>query len=159
LFLICVIAGASAIQVFDSWAGELAPSEFFTFAFPYLEMIVNQVKGGFPHIPCIVFAKGAHYALEELGKSKYDVIGLDWTIDPKIAREKCPGKVLQGNLDPCVLYGEDEVIEKKVEEMISGFFANGKNRYVCNLGHGLHPTHTPEKVGKFIEAVKKYSSK
>lgn len=52
----------------------------------------------------VVFAKGAHYALEELAAMPYDVIGLDWTMDVGAARARCGGKVLQGNMDPCALY-------------------------------------------------------
>ena len=52
----------------------------------------------------VVFAKGAHYALEDLAGTSYDVIGLDWTMDVAAARARCGGKVLQGNLDPCALY-------------------------------------------------------
>ena len=85
----------------------------------------------------IVFAKGAWYALETLCKTDYGVIGLDWLHDPadafKIAQSH--GKVLQGNADPGVLYGEQSAISRTVESMANGF-GQGKQGWIANLGHG-----------------------
>lgn len=84
-----------------------------------------------------VFAKGAWYALEDLCKTSYNTIGLDWLHDPadayKIARKY--GKVLQGNADPGVLYGGREAITAVVQEMVTGF-GGGKQGWIANLGHG-----------------------
>lgn len=75
-------------------------------------------KEGLPIVPMTVFAKGGHYALESLGKSGYETVGLDWTIDPALARVKVGDNVtLQGNLDPCALYAPKEEIDKIVKEM------------------------------------------
>lgn len=137
-----VQAGAQMIQVFDSWAGELSPSSFKTFALPYLTYICDNLPGriqelGLERVPMTVFAKGAWYALEELCETNYDVIGLDWLHDPaeayKVARSK--GKTVQGNADPGVLYGGKEAISAVVKEMAAGF-GGGKQGWIANLGHG-----------------------
>jgi uroporphyrinogen decarboxylase len=131
------------IQVFDSWAGELSPSSFKTFALPYLNYIADNLPArlqskGLEPVPMTVFAKGAWYALPDLCETKYHTIGLDWLHDPaeayKIARAK--GKVLQGNADPGVLYGKHESITKVVENMVAGF-GGGKQGWIANLGHGM----------------------
>jgi len=150
-------AGAQLLQVFDSWAGELSPEAFDIFCLPYLKEIGEKLKESCPHVPLIVFAKGSNYALEKLSKLSYDVVGIDWTIEPKDARAKVGSHVsLQGNLDPCVLYADENVIRIEVEKMIRSC---GTQNYIANLGHGLHPEHNPEHVGWFINAVHEISEK
>jgi len=108
-------AGAQLLQVFDSWAGYLAPDTFRTFGLPYISQIATRVKAAIPGVPMTVFAKGAHYALGDLGKTDFDTVSLDWTQDPAEARVAVGnGKTLQGNLDPCALYGTPEMIAEKV---------------------------------------------
>ncbi|EGG18261.1 uroporphyrinogen decarboxylase [Cavenderia fasciculata] len=149
-------AGAQAIQVFDSWAGELSPHLFYEFAQPYLLEIAEKVRAKHPNIPLILFAKGANHALESLAaNSVYDVLGIDWTIDPTQARlitEKYK-KTLQGNLDPAVLYCPKEIVDEQVEKMIQGF---GIQRYIANLGHGMQPQHNPDSANNFINSIHKF---
>ena len=150
-----VNAGAQLLQVFDSWAGLLGPQTFRTFGLPYLKQIAERVKAECPDTPLVVFAKGAHYALEALAETDYDVIGLDWSMDPKAARLVVSERAtLQGNLDPCMLYGDEESIRRNVQDMLAGF---GPHRHIANLGHGMHPTHEPEKAGMFVDAVHEIS--
>ncbi|XP_040264130.1 uroporphyrinogen decarboxylase [Bufo bufo] len=157
-----VAAGAQALQVFESHAGCLGPRQFADFSLPYLREISRRVKQklkaeGLEQVPMIVFAKDAHYALEDLSQSGYEVVGLDWTIRPQEAREKMGKRVtLQGNLDPCALYASKENIEEMVKNMLEAFGCRG---YIANLGHGLYPDMDPEHVGAFISAVHKYSDK
>jgi len=124
---------------------------------PYLCEIAEKLKAKHPAIPLIVYPKGAHYAISKLAeKSKYDVVGLDWTLDPATVRQQVKGNVaLQGNLDPCVLYAPKEVIREEVGKMLRGFGTQG---LVANLGHGLHPAHDPEHVAAFIDAVHEISA-
>jgi len=150
-------AGAQVLMLFDSWAGVLSPACFTEFCFPYLKQIADQLKQRIPSsIPLICFAKGANSGLEELSiNTKYDVLGLDWTISPQEARRLTGGRVaLQGNLDPCVLYAEAETIQDEVKKMIKEFGTQG---YIANLGHGLQPTMKPENVGVFVSAVQQYT--
>ncbi|KAM9789930.1 uroporphyrinogen decarboxylase [Neosynchiropus ocellatus] len=154
-----VAAGAQALQVFDSHAGILGPAEFKEFSLPYLRDIARRVKDKLKEdqqdVPLIVFAKDAHYALEDLSQSYYEVIGLDWTIDPRSARERTGGKVsLQGNMDPCALYAPKERISDIVKKMLEDFGTRG---HIANLGHGLYPDMDPENVGAFVEAVHQHS--
>ncbi|KAJ3105929.1 hypothetical protein HDU97_007275 [Phlyctochytrium planicorne] len=150
-----VKAGAQLLQVFDSWAGELSPSDFEAFSLPYLKDIARRVSSELKklnyHVPLVVFARGAHYALESLGKSEYDIISIDWTMDPKKARELANGKVLQGNADPSTLYGPEKHIRSIVKKMIEDF--GPKSKYIGNLGHGMYPDHDPERLKIYLEAV------
>lgn len=150
-----VRAGAQVLQVFDSWAGILTPNAFQEMSLPYLRQIADQVKQRCPDVPLIVFAKGAHYALEVLADTRYDVISVDWTISPQQAHRRVNGRTaLQGNLDPCILYASPAVIRREVREMIEAF---GHRAYIANLGHGMHPDHDPEHVRAFVQAVHEYS--
>ena len=150
-------AGAQLVQVFDSWAGLLSPEAFEVFCLPYLRHIATGVAAAHPEVPKIVFAKGAHYALEALGQSGYEVVGLDWTMDPRRARQQVgTGIALQGNLDPCVLYAEPATIRSEVQHMLDAF---GPIGHIANLGHGMHPTHDPEHARAFIEAVQEGSAR
>jgi len=151
-----VRAGAQILQLFESNAEYLEPDMFNKFALPYLVQINNKVKEGLHNenlevVPMIVFAKGGHFALTELSKSGYEVVGLDWTVRPEEAREKVGVEVtLQGNFDPCALYAKPEEIKKKVEGMVAQF---GKKRWIANLGHGIYPDMDPDHLKAFIDAV------
>jgi uroporphyrinogen decarboxylase len=157
-----VKAGAQMLQVFESNAGFLGPKQFKQFSLPYLTKISNAVKQALseqniPTVPMIVFAKDAHYAIEDLSdqQSNYDVISLDWTINPIKARSLAGQSItLQGNLDPCALYSDLEDIDDMVREMINDF---GTNRYIANLGHGIYPDVKPENMNTFVNAVHKHS--
>ncbi|KNC87164.1 uroporphyrinogen decarboxylase [Sphaeroforma arctica JP610] len=159
-----VRAGANILQVFESWAGELTPVHFAKYSLPLLSHIASSVKTklaaeGLTVVPMTVFAKGAHYALEDLAESPYDVIGLDWTMDPKEAIRRTGGKkTLQGNMDPCALYGSTETIAEVASDMVARF-GGGKGRYIANMGHGMNPDHQPDHLGAFIAAVQGSSSK
>nr|CAG8523311.1 5203_t:CDS:10 [Entrophospora candida] len=152
-------AGAQMVQIFESWGGELSPNDFNSFSLPYLTQISNKVKSqlkteGLVPVPMIIFCKGSWYALESLSEIGYDVISLDWTIDPIYAKEITKGKVtLQGNMDPNVLYGDVEAIKSTVEKMLKKFGTNHK--YIVNLGHGILPTVDPESTKIFLETVHK----
>lgn len=152
-----VVAGAQMLQVFESWAGEIGPTEFKEFSLPYLRRIATALParlkelGVTERIPITVFAKGAWYALDWLCESGYDAVSLDWLWDPAEAVKISNGRVtLQGNLDPGVIYGSKEAITRKVEEMIKGF-GGGKQQYIVNLGHGTQPFFDVEKVKFFLE--------
>jgi uroporphyrinogen decarboxylase len=141
--------GADLVQVFDSWAGILSPLQYSQFATPY----ISQICSAIPEVPVTVFAKGAYFAREEIGKLECEVIGLDWNMDIVATRELIPNKTLQGNLDPCVLYGSFSEIEKTTKEMLSQF---GRQKYIANLGHGVYPDMKPENVKCFIDTVKSW---
>jgi uroporphyrinogen decarboxylase len=142
-------AGADIIQLFDSWAGILSPDQYKTFSLPYISRICEAVKG----VPKIVFAKGAFFARAELNSISCDVVGLDWNMDIAESRKLVPDKVLQGNLDPCALYGTLEDVKRETRKMLAAF---GPSAHIANLGHGLYPDTEVDKVKCFIETVKTY---
>lgn len=135
--------------MFDSWAGELSPSTFKRFSEPYLAYISKHLpirlkELGLDPVPMIVFPKGANQSLDSICDLGYNVVGLDWLINPADA-VKIKGNrpvVFQGNADPGVLYGTDASISQTVEEMVKGF-GGGKGGWIGNLGHGKPKTTTP----------------
>ncbi|KAI9101195.1 Uroporphyrinogen decarboxylase [Phlyctochytrium arcticum] len=159
-----VKAGAQLLQVFDSWAGELSPDHFNTFSLAYLKQIPGRVRAALREIdpklaqvPIVVFARGAHYALESLTDIGYDVISLDWTMDPSVSRKRVDSNVsLQGNADPSLLYAPPATIKKAVAEMLEKF--GTKERYIANLGHGMYPDHDPEHLRAYLEAIVGYKA-
>jgi len=151
-----VRAGAQLLQVFESNAEYLGLREFTDFALPFLLEINRRVKTklrseSLDVVPMTVFAKGGHYALRELGESGYDVVGLDWTIDPVKARQLVgPNVTLQGNLDPCCLYADAQHLDLTVKNMAQQF---GRDRWIANLGHGIYPDMEPASVDTFVKSV------
>lgn len=143
-------AGADLLQIFDSWAGVLSPVQYKEFSLKYISAICNAIK----EVPVIVFAKGAFFAREEMGKLNCDVIGLDWNMDISESRKLVGSKkTLQGNMDPCLLYADYESIKKETENMLKSF---GPSHHIANLGHGLYPDIEKEKVKFFVDTVKSF---
>lgn len=152
-----ICSGAQALQVFESHAGQLNPADFDEFLLPYITRIALFLKekaaqNPLLDVPLIIFAKGAHYALEKLADTPYDVIGLDWTADIQRAKSIAfpKNKTLQGNLDPALLFAPPALLKSRIEQMRSEF---GDFRYICNLGHGIEPTTDPEAVELFINTI------
>ena len=150
--------GADAVQVFDSWGGALSPHLYETFSLKYLKKIVAGIKQKHPQIPVILFSKGVQHNLTKMAETGADCLGVDWTTDLSLARKLTANKVaLQGNLDPCVLYADDAVIEKETQRVLQSFGEG--NGHVFNLGHGMHPDMQPEKLAVLINAVRKFSAR
>jgi len=158
-----ISAGAQLVQLFESHCACLTPDLFNRFSFPYLCQIAKGVreelsKRQIPSVPLIVFAKDAHYGLQDLATSGlFDVISLDWTIPSSsidLLRNENSTLTLQGNLDPCALYSSKENLEKFVREMLQML---GTKRYIANLGHGIYPDMSVENVKWFIDAVHEIS--
>ncbi len=152
-----VRAGVDLVQLFDSWAGILSPMQYRLFSLPYLTQICDALgselhDGVVSHapVPVTVFAKGAFFARHEIGQLACSVVGLDWNMDPSESRTLIPNKVLQGNLDPCVLYADFAQIRAEVKQMLDAF---GRQHYIANLGHGIYPDTNPDKARCFVEAV------
>jgi uroporphyrinogen decarboxylase len=149
-------AGAQVLQLFDSWAGALAPAEFRQFALPYLARTAAIARTA--GVPLIVFAPGAGWALEEIAQATLaDVIGVDWQVDAGEARQRMAGYgiALQGNLDPCCLYAPPDVIRHRTRRMLESF---GGHAHIANLGHGILPDIPVENARAFIDAVREWRS-
>lgn len=145
-------AGADVVQVFDSWGGLLSPKDFEEFSLQYIRQIIKALKN---ECLTIIFAKGAWFALESMSSTGADALGIDWCIQPALARSFA-GKntTLQGNFDPARLLGPIGSIKKSVHEMIDAF---GTQRYIANLGHGILPNVPVDHARAFVDAVKEYS--
>ena len=139
--------GIHLFQLFDSWAGVLNAGLYERYILPHVERILSVIQ---PQIPTTFFAKGAHYALPLMKNLSANVIGLDWTMDPVQTRKLLPGKTLQGNLDPALLYGSDQEIIKSTHAMMEKF---GNEPYIGNLGHGVYPDIDPKKLKLYIETI------
>jgi uroporphyrinogen decarboxylase len=143
-------AGADVIQLFDSWAGILSPEQYNEFALPYITKICDAIED----TPKIVFAKGAFFARAKMNTISCDVVGLDWNMEISESRRLLPDKVLQGNMDPCALYGSFDDIRRETKSMLNAF---GPAKHIANLGHGLYPDTEVDKVRCFIDTVKEHS--
>lgn len=147
-----VQAGADLVQLFDSWAGILSPEQYETFSMPYIRQICEAIN----EVPFTVFAKGAFFARESMSKLPCETIGLDWNMDIAESRKLIPNKTLQGNLDPCALYGSPAQVAEATKKMLDAF---GPQRHIANLGHGVYPDINPDRVRVFVDTVKEYSVK
>ena len=146
-------AGADLVQIFDSWAGILPPNQYQEFALSYIAQICDAIT----EVPVTIFAKGAFFALEDMKNLNCNTIGLDWNMNVEQAIATFGNtKTLQGNFDPCALYGSFDDVKKKTIEMLKRFEGA---RHIANLGHGVYPDTDPEKVKCFIQTVKEYSAK
>lgn len=145
-----IAAGADMVQLFDSWAGFPTPGQYSIFSVPYLKQICDAIS----EVPVTIFAKGAWFALNELAQLNCRTIGLDWNTDIRTGRKIIGAeKTLQGNLDPCALYGDFNLIRQETLKLLESF---DKGRHITNLGHGVYPDTDPEKVKCFVETVKEY---
>ncbi len=149
-------AGANAIQIFDTWGGILSQNNFEEFSLRYISKVISKVKR--KEEPVIVFSKGVHFKLEEIASAGADVIGLDWTMDLGDIRKKIGGRVaLQGNLDPTVLYANEDKIRNEVKKILQSY-GEGSG-HVFNLGHGILPDVDPENAKSLVNIVKEESKK
>jgi uroporphyrinogen decarboxylase len=146
-------AGATAVQIFDSWAGTLSPQDYEEFVLPHSRRVFQGLS---PDIPTIHFATAASGILGQMKAAGGAIIGIDWRIDLDEAWQRLGYEVgIQGNLDPAVLLGPSERIEKKVEEILHA--AAGRPGHIFNLGHGVLPQTPEENVITMVEAVHRLS--
>jgi len=164
-------AGAQAVMIFDSWGGVLADGAFQEFSLAYTAKVLALLKKEHngATIPRLVFTKGGGLWLEEMGQLDCEVLGLDWTMNLGRARQMVggavggPGKVLQGNIDPNVLFAPPAHIQKEVIRVLDSFGKphTDKNTtgptHIFNLGHGISQFTPPEHVSALVEAVHTHS--
>ena len=155
-----ILAGAQAVQIFDSWGGALSAAAYQEFSLAYMQKIVSGLirEHEGRRVPVILFTKGGGQWLESMAESGAEALGLDWTCDIAGARARVGDKVaLQGNMDPSVLYATPEAIRTEVGRILEGF---GKGSgHVFNLGHGITPEVDPANAGAFFAAVHELSAK
>ena len=150
-------AGAQAVMLFDSWGGALADGAYQEFSLRYMRDIVGRLqpnKDG-ERVPCIVFTKGGGQWLDQIADIGADAVGLDWTVDLRAARRLAGDRVaLQGNLDPVILFSNEQQIRQEVQKVLTAFGAPAVGHgHVFNLGHGISQFTPPEAVAVLVDAV------
>lgn len=145
-------AGAQVVQLFDSWAGQLTPQDYETFALPYQQRVVQQVKQTHPDTPLILYISGSAGVLERMGQSGVDIVSVDWTVDMAEARQRLGSHIgVQGNIDPCALFGSKAFIRDRILDTIR---KAGNRGHILNLGHGILPGTPEENAAFFFETAK-----
>ncbi|MBD2259616.1 uroporphyrinogen decarboxylase [Pseudanabaena sp. FACHB-2040] len=144
--------GAQVVQMFDSWAGQLSPMDYRTFALPYQQRVVQQVKATHPDTPMILYISGSAGVLELMGESGVDIVSVDWTVDMADARRRLgPDIGVQGNVDPAALFGAKPFIRDRILDTIR---KAGNRGHILNLGHGILPGTPEDNAAYFFETAK-----
>jgi len=147
-------AGASAIQIFDSWVGALNVEDYRTFIKPVMTRIFSELRK--ENVPLIMFGVGASHLALEWNDLPLDIVGLDWRLPIRDARSKGVNKAVQGNLDPAVLLAPWEVLEERVKNILDqGMEVPG---YIFNLGHGVFPQVNPDVLKRLTAFIHEYSA-
>lgn len=147
-------AGAKAIQVFDSWVGALNVADYRYFIKPVMNRIFSALKE--EDVPMIIHGVGASHLALEWNDLPVDVVGLDWRLPIREARNLGVTKTIQGNLDPAFLVAPWEVIEERAKEILDQGME--KDGYIFNLGHGVFPEVNPETLKRLTAFIHDYSA-
>jgi uroporphyrinogen decarboxylase len=143
-------AGAQALQLFDSWCGELSPTDYEHHVLPYTRRTAEIARAA--GVPLILFGVGTGSLLELMATTGVDVIGLDWRVDLRQARRRIgPAIAVQGNLDPVALLASWEALRERAQEVLD--CAGGVPGHVFNLGHGVLPETPVDQVNRLVDYV------
>ncbi|HEX6922369.1 MAG TPA: uroporphyrinogen decarboxylase [Bacillales bacterium] len=151
-----IAAGASAVQIFDSWVGALNREDYRTYIAPVMRRILGELKKE-SDVPVIYFGVGAGHLLEEWDALDTDVIGLDWRTSIKDARKRGVEKPVQGNLDPSMLLAPWDLIKPKVKEILDE--GTTQPGFIFNLGHGVFPQVEADTLKRLTDFVHEYSER
>ncbi len=145
-------SGAQVVQMFDSWAGQLSPIDYDTFAAPYQRKVIELVKSTHPETPMILYISGSAGVLERMAQTGVDIVSLDWTVDMADGCNRLPKNVgIQGNVDPGILFGSPDAIRDRILDTVRK--AQGR-KHILNLGHGILPGTPEENAKVFFETGK-----
>jgi uroporphyrinogen decarboxylase len=149
-------AGVSAVQLFDSWVGAVAPQDYRTYVLPHTSRIFEGLAD--LGVPRIHFGVGTGELLGLMGEAGADVVGVDWRVPlDEAALRVGAGKALQGNLDPAILLAPWEVVEERARDILErGRVAEG---HVFNLGHGVLPSTDPGQLARLTDLVHEVSAR
>ncbi len=151
-----VDAGADVIQIFDSWAGALAPADYREFVLPVTRGLVREVQA--MGVPVIYFGVDTATLLPAMRETGADVLGLDWrTPLGRAWRDLDYGCAVQGNLDPITLFADPELIDRRVAGVLAE--AEGRPGHIFNLGHGIVPGTPVEHVQHVVRTVRALSQR
>jgi len=147
-------AGAQVVQIFDSWASELQPQDFDVFSGPYIKQVIDSVRTTHPQLPIILYISGSGGLLERMAACNPDIISIDQSVDLVDGIKRIgTGFAVQGNMDPGVLFGSKDFIEKRVMDTIKKAKSQGV-RHIMNLGHGVLPSTPEENVAHFFHVAR-----
>ena len=147
-----VAAGASAVQLFDSWAGALTPGDYAAYVQPHSAAVL--ARAGALGVPRIHFGVGTANLLHLMGEAGGDVVGVDWRTPLGTAIGQVGDRAVQGNLDPTLVFAPADVMTQRAAEIIeAGRAARG---HVFNLGHGVLPSTDPDQLKRLTEFVQSY---
>jgi uroporphyrinogen decarboxylase len=150
-----IAAGAEAVQVFDSWVGHLAPSDYATAVLPHMRALFERLDR---RVPAIHFSTGTGGYVELVAEAGGDVVGVDWRVSLGRAWERIgAGRAIQGNLDPAALLGPRRLVVEKAREILAE--AAGRPGHVFNLGHGVLPATPVDNVRALVDAVHETSAR
>ena len=150
-----VEAGAQVLQVFDSWAGVLAPGDFREYALPYSRRVVEQAKSA--SVPVIYFGTDLNGMLPLLRETGADVIGLDWRTEIDRAWDQLgPEVAVQGNLDPVTLFSPWPEVQRRVDDILRR--VAGRPGHIFNLGHGILPNTPVDNVRRLVDYVHEWEA-
>jgi uroporphyrinogen decarboxylase len=145
-----VAAGASAVQLFDSWAGAVTPDDYRSFVMPYSAQVLARITS----VPKIHFGVNSAMLLDQMGEAGADVVGVDWRTPLSWAVPRVGERAVQGNLDPTLVFAPTEVMTARAAEVIeAGRAARG---HIFNLGHGVIPSTDPDQLQRLTEFVHSY---
>jgi uroporphyrinogen decarboxylase len=144
-------AGADAVQLFDSWAGLHDEPTYREFGLPYYKRIMQGIAG--LGAARMFFALGASHLMDPIAEIPCEVVGLDWRTDLRVARRQLPGRALQGNLDPAMLYAEPKALAAEARRILA---AGSGGAHIFNLGHGIWPNTPLDAVAHLVETVHTY---
>ena len=144
-----VASGANAVQLFDTWAGELSAADYREWAMPAAAKAIAGIRRA--ETPVILYVNGSGHLLEAMALTGADVLSVDWRVALSDVRRRLPGCVLQGNLDPAALGGTPEDVRRRTRAMIA---QTGGLGHVANLGHGILPSARLDCVEAFFETAR-----
>lgn len=144
-----IASGAQAVQLFDTWAGELSPEDYREWALPAARRTIAGIRR--QGAPVILYVNGCGGILEDMAGSGADVLSVDWRLSIAEARRRVPGKALQGNLDPAVLLGTPEETRRRTRALVA---QTGGRAHIVNLGHGVLPSARIDCVEAFFAAAR-----
>jgi uroporphyrinogen decarboxylase len=144
-----IASGARAVQLFDTWAGELTREDYRAWALPAVARAIAGIRR--TGEPVLLYVNGCGHLLEALAESGADALSIDWRVPFAEARRRLPGRPLQGNLDPALLLGTPEEVMRRTRALLE---ESGGQRHVVNLGHGVLPGSRLECVEAFFAAAR-----
>jgi uroporphyrinogen decarboxylase len=143
-----IAAGAAAVQLFDTWVGELSLDQYREFALPATQLLIEEIGAG--DTPVILYTKASSHLLAAAAESGANVLSVDWRVDLATVRERVgPRIALQGNVDPCVLLGPEEGVRRAAREAVEN---TGGVGHILNLGHGILQQTPVENARAFVQA-------